>query len=201
MRLRDIFDKVNKIRGIEYGPYIITAEVNDHDDMSAVEEEFYSAVSSKYLEGPIIVTSQVPPGWMRKHAGERIFYQPHTIIHGRELECAVFPTHIAVGCLDLSKPLPETYQRYLDIFKVPVFKMSYETAELSKLALNYLLASQIETVNKLSKLADKLGASWEDIERVLRMDKRIGPRAYIHPGEVGGHLPRDVRTIERLLKS
>src|SRR5262249_19882548 len=85
-------------------------------------------------------------------------------------------------------------------FNCPIVRMNYESAELCKLAINYYLAKQIETANELAQLADALGAYWPDVVSGLRLDKRIGEHAYIVPGEIGGHLPRDVKTIERLLE-
>ena len=35
----------------------------------------------------------------------------------------------------------------------------------------------------------------EVVKSGLRNDKRIGPYAYLNPGIIGGHLPRDVRRI------
>jgi UDPglucose 6-dehydrogenase len=78
--------------------------------------------------------------------------------------------------------------------------MSFESAELSKLAINYLLAKQLEAANALARIADHIGAVWDEMIPGLRLDARIGQHAYLRPGEPNGHLLRDVRTIERLLK-
>ena len=94
--------------------------------------------------------------------------------------------------------MPRLYACYLRAFDCPIIRMSYESAELSKLAVNYLLAAQIEAANVLDAVARKVGADWNEMMPGLRLDARIGPRAYIKPGIVGGHLPRDIRTIERL---
>jgi UDPglucose 6-dehydrogenase len=178
----------------------VAVEVSDHTDLSGVEACLRTAIGSYHERVPIVVTSQVPPGWTRLWATKRanIFYQPHTLIAGREAEMAYAPASIVVGSDDPAKPLPVAYADYLEAFGAPIHRMSYESAELSKLAVNYLLASQINTANVLSDIARIVGADWDAIERVLRADGRIGPDAYIRPGTPGGHLPRDITTIERL---
>ena len=60
--------------------------------------------------------------------------------------------------------------------------MSYESAELTKIALNLYLVAQLETTNMLAKVAEKVGANWNDIIPALQTDKRIGQHAYLKPG-------------------
>ena len=52
--------------------------------------------------------------------------------------------------------------------------MKYESAELTKIAINIYLASSITTTNVLSKVCEKIDANWLDIIPALKLDKRIG---------------------------
>lgn len=179
----------------------ITQDVDNHDDLARVEKQMEWAV--RFPDHiPVVLVSQVPPGftrpWLKKRGN--IFYQVDTIIMNRALERATLPERIIVGCEQRGCMLPDSYVTWLDAFNCPVLKMSYESAELTKLAINYYLAKQIEVTNALAAVARHIGADWTEMIPGLRLDARIGPQAYIRPGEVGGHLPRDVRTIERLLK-
>ncbi len=191
-----------EIRGLATGSpgtvVFVALDVDDHTILGPVNRLMLETIDSTPSSVPIVVVSQVPPGWTRPWTMMRpnIFYQQNTLIMSCALERAVYPERFVIGCAEAAEPLPRAYQSYLEVFGCPVIRMSYESAELSKLAINYLLASQIEASNVLSELASKVGADWDEMMPGLRLDKRMG--AYLRPGTVGGHLPRDVRTINRL---
>jgi len=178
----------------------VAADVYDHDAVEVVNVLMPLALDDTHNKCPIIVLSQVPPGWTREW-GEKhpnIFYQVDTIIMNNAVERMVHPEQIVVGCLKPAEPLPLDYQEYLLAFEAPVIKMSYESAELAKLAINHFLAVQVETTNVLSRVAEHIDADWNDVARVLHNDKRIGKYAYLRPGEINQHLKRDVSTIDSL---
>ena len=58
---------------------------------------------------------------------------------------------------------------------------NYETAELAKYANNIMLASRLATMNQISLVADKVGANILEIESIVGMDSRIGPK-YLKTG-------------------
>lgn len=201
--LADTLAHAAQRRGFEIGDddpalVFVALEVEDHDNLFPLLRLMTRTFAA--TKAPVVVTSQVPPGWTRQWTYRpHVFYQPHTLIKGREAEMAYAPEVLVVGMADPHAPLPGAYAKYLSVFECPVHRMSYESAELSKLALNYLLARSIKTANDLKRVAETVGADWKAVEPVIRADRRIGKHAYIHPGEAGGHLPRDVKTIERLL--
>ena len=82
-------------------------------------------------------------------------------------------------------------------FKCEIIEMTYQSAELTKIAINIFLISSITCSNFLSSLSKKLNADWGDICKSLRLDKRIGKFAYLKPnmGLSGGNLERDLTTI------
>ena len=178
----------------------LAEDVYDHSDTTLIDALMPLAIDPTHGEHPVIVLSQVPPGWTRKW-GEKhkdIFYQVDTIIMENAIKRMTHPEQLVVGCLNLEEPLPLAYQEYLMAFEAPVLKMSYESAELAKMAINYFLTSQINTSNILADVAMKIGADWEDIEAVLHNDRRIGPYAYLAPGKANKHLLRDVATIAKI---
>ena len=179
----------------------VTPDVEDHDDLSEVEKRMSWAVDLP-IRIPVVLVSQVPPGftrpWLKKRGN--IFYQVDTIIMNHALVRATFPERFIVGCEDLRETPPAPYAMFLAAFNCPIVTMSFESAEYEKMVINYLLADQLKAVNKLAGLAPHVGANWDEMIPGLRLDARIGPHAYLRPGEPNGHLPRDVRTIERLLK-
>jgi UDPglucose 6-dehydrogenase len=78
--------------------------------------------------------------------------------------------------------------------------MRYESAELAKISINLFLVSAVSTTNTLAELCERVGADWAEIAPALRLDKRIGPHAYLSPGLgiAGGNLERDLVTVQSL---
>lgn len=75
--------------------------------------------------------------------------------------------------------------------------MSVESAEMTKHALNSFLATSVAFINEIASLCEKVGADAKEVERGLKSDIRIGPRAYLSPGSAfaGGTLARDLRFL------
>jgi len=150
----------------------------------------------------VVVLSQVPPGWMRSVVKNRAwaYYQVDTIIVRSAVERMMRPEQIIVGCADPSAPLSLEYQSYLALHSCPVLQMTYESAELAKCGVNYVLAKQIEAANELARAAGACGADYAQVMRALRGDSRIGSCAYLRPGGTNQHLDRDVATICKVLE-
>lgn len=194
------------LRGLDVVPsgadlFFVAEDVLDHSDTSLVHVLFEQLLLD--VSVPIVLVSQVPPGTTRKWAGDqthRVFYQVDTLRLKDALHRAVYPEQIVIGCADPTIPLPLAYQEYLMAFDCPVLQMSYESAEVAKCGINYVLAKQIEAANHIADAAYVTGADYDDVERVLRNDSRIGPDAYLKPGQPNQHLNRDVNTIRHLNK-
>ena len=78
--------------------------------------------------------------------------------------------------------------------------MRYESAELTKTAINLYLFGAVTYANTLADLCEAVGADWSEMVPALRLDRRIGPAAYIRPelGIAGGNLERDLVTLREL---
>src|SRR5438874_9673418 len=77
--------------------------------------------------------------------------------------------------------------------------MRYESAELCKISINCCLVAAVTVANTLAELSERIGADWHEIAPALRLDRRIGPHAYLSPGLgiAGGNLERDLATVIR----
>ncbi|MGH7171093.1 MAG: UDP binding domain-containing protein, partial [Gemmataceae bacterium] len=75
--------------------------------------------------------------------------------------------------------------------------MSLESAEMTKHALNAFLATSVTFINEVARLCEEVGADAKEVERGLKSEGRIGPRAYLSPGAAfaGGTLARDLRFL------
>lgn len=146
---------------------------------------------------PVIITCQVPPGFTRQYADTRVFCQAETLRIKDAFERAISPEQHIIGCLNPDAPLPIVIHRWLEKFPAPIHKMTYEEAEYSKIAINVSLAHQVQMTNTLFHKAGQYGCRWEVIKNVLQHDKRIGPHAYLEPGDwtKSPHLLRDFMTF------
>ena len=158
----------------------------------------------------VVILCQVPPGFTRslkaslaargvKWVGN-LYYQVETLVFGNAVERALRPERFIIGCEDSKTTLPATYAGWLEAFGCPLLLMRYESAELAKIAVNLYLVSTVSTTNTLAEVCERIGADWSEIAPALRLDRRIGPHAYLAPGLgiAGGNLERDLVTVRHL---
>jgi len=150
----------------------------------------------------LVILSQVPPGYTRALPvpADRLYYQVETLVFGRAVERATRPERFILGCADPRQPLPAALKTFLESFSCPILPMAYESAELAKISINCCLVASIAVANTLAEVCERVGADWSDIAPALKLDKRIGPGAYLSPGLgiAGGNLERDLRTIVQI---
>ena len=81
-----------------------------------------------------------------------------------------------------------------DKFTPRLVWVSIESAEMVKHGVNAFLATCVTFANELAIVCERVGADAAEVERALRLEPRIGPRAYIKPGAAfaGGTLARDI---------
>jgi UDPglucose 6-dehydrogenase len=184
----------------------IATDDEGRSDASALREliELVGAVLRK--DAISVVLSQVEPGFTRSMSvpePARRYYQVETLVFGRAVERATKPERYIVGCADPERPLDPRYRAVLDAFNCPVLPMLYESAELAKISINCCLVASVSVANMLAELCEAIGADWSEIVPALKLDRRIGPFAYLAPGLgiAGGNLERDLATIYRLAEA
>ena len=90
----------------------------------------------------------------------------------------------------------------LERFGSPIEWMGVESAEMTKHALNAFLATSVAFINEVAAICEAVGADASDVARGLKSEERIGPRAYLAPGDAfaGGTLARDIRFLTCLAR-
>jgi UDPglucose 6-dehydrogenase len=149
----------------------------------------------------VVVSSQVPVGFTRSLAkdwtslGLTFAYSPENLRLGKAVAAFQAPERVIVGLTDATdrprlEELFRPYGRRLEW-------MSVESAEMTKHAINAFLATSVSFINELARLCERIGADAREVERGLRTEGRIGPRAYLSPGPAfaGGTLARDLRFL------
>jgi UDPglucose 6-dehydrogenase len=188
----------------------VPTDEENRSDIAAVQRLIDAAIPHFQDGVTLVVMSQVPPGFNRT-LGERIraarpglrfenYYWVETLVFGNAVQRAMEPERLIVGCPDPSAPLPEQFQAGLERFGCPIVTMGYESAELTKTAINIYLIGSVTYANAMADLCEAVGADWSEMTTALRLDRRIGPAAYIRPslGVAGGNLERDLVTLRRL---
>ena len=171
-------------------------------DLKPLDTLIDAAAAAIRPDTVLVVLSQVPPGFIRARMrpGLILYYQVETLVFGRAIERALYPERYIVGCADPATPLPDAFRIYLEAYECPILPMRFESAELTKIAINCCLVSSISVANTLSELCEGIGAVWSEIAPALKLDRRIGQYSYLSPGLgiAGGNLERDLATVIRM---
>lgn len=174
-------------------------------DLSGIRTLIDNVTAGLGSDAILVILCQVPPGFTRSLAlpKEQRYYQVETLIFGRAVERAIHPERFIIGCAEPDRPLPPTLHDFLSAFGCPILPMRYESAELAKISINCCLVASVTVTNTLAELSERIGADWSEIAPALKLDKRIGPHAYLSPGLglAGGNLERDLSTILRLAEA
>ncbi len=190
----------------------VPTDAQNTSDTSVVLRLVDAAVPHLRQGVTLALMSQVPPGFTRRLAQRirerrpdlvfRLYCWVETLIFGNAVERYLKPERIILGCADPRASLPSELDAGLRRFGCPIVPMVYESAELTKTAINLYLCAAVTYANTLSDLCERVGASWAEMIPALRLDKRIGPAAYIRPGLgiAGGNLERDMVTLRDLCR-
>jgi UDPglucose 6-dehydrogenase len=181
----------------------------DNADPDYIKKNF-NAIAGFLPDGiKIIISSQVPIGFTRNlsekffelYPDKKVFfaYSPENLRLGKALKTFLEPDRIVIGTE------PGEKEVFLPVFS-PVSDrlewMGIESAEMTKHAINAFLATSVCFANEIATLCECMGANAKDVERGLKTEERIGPKAYLNPGNAfsGGTLARDVRFLQKIGK-
>ncbi len=175
--------------------------VSDFKKINYLVNKVKKYISKKTI---LIILSQITPGFTRqiKWPKEQLFYQVETLIFGQAIRRSLKPERIIIGKFNDEIKISLKFKKFLNKFKCPIITMNYESAELTKIAINLFLISTIVTSNKISEISSHLGSNYNNIKSALKLDKRIGKFAYLNPGLgiSGGNLERDLINIIKISK-
>ncbi len=149
----------------------------------------------------VLISSQVPVGFTASLARDwaqrdlRYACSPENLRLGKAIEVFEHPERVIVGTDDeADRPqLTKLFSPWCDRIEF----MTVASAEMTKHALNAFLATSVVFANEMARLCEVVGADAKQVERGLKTEGRIGPKAYLSPGAAfaGGTLARDVRFL------
>jgi UDPglucose 6-dehydrogenase len=179
-----------------------TADEGDQTDVDYYLAQIEHALKAVGPDVPVIISSQLPVGSVRRleqrlelQAGARprcIAYSPENLRLGNALHDFLHPNRSVVGVRSAKDRA--LLQDLLGADFKSIEWMSVESAEMTKHAINAFLAMSISFANEIGSLCELSGADSKEVERGLKSEIRIGPRAYVSAGAAfaGGTLARDV---------
>jgi UDPglucose 6-dehydrogenase len=195
--------------GVLWITFDTPVDENDIADVAFVRnrlEQIKEAVRPGTL---VLISSQVPVGFTRALANDwagrnvRFGISPENLRLGKAIEVFRTPERVIVGLSDPEQDR-DLVTRLFTPFGNPdsgqpprIEWMSLESAEMTKHALNAFLAVSVTFINELARLCEAVGANAKEVERGLKSEGRIGPKAYLGPGAAfaGGTLARDVQFL------
>ena len=182
----------------------------DEDDQADVELVLgkIKSVLPELNDGTVVlISSQIPVGSIKKlehfvkdnYIKKQICfaYSPENLRLGKSIDVFLNPDRIVVGTRN-----DETKEKLKKLFSPITNKiewMSVESAEMTKHAINAFLATSVTFANELAAICELYGADAKEVERGLKTESRIGPRAYLSPGGpfAGGTLARDIDFLDK----
>ena len=180
--------------------------VDDFDvaDVAFVLERVARCLPALRPGAVVLISSQIPAGTCRaleaEHPGVEFACSPENLRLGKALEIFRHPERIVVGTrhAQTRRALEGLFKPFCDL----VLWMRSESAEMTKHGINAWLALSVTFANEIARLCEAVGADAREVERGLRSEPRIGPKAYIRPGGAfaGGTLARDVVALTRLAR-
>ncbi|HVS84899.1 MAG TPA: nucleotide sugar dehydrogenase [Gaiellaceae bacterium] len=206
--LRFTDDLADGLAGTEF-VFLSTDTAVRTDDSPDTEPLFTLARAiGEAATGPFVlcVTAQVPVGTTERlaavagHRLEGYAYVPEFLRLGTAVESFRNADRVVVGADDTT--VRDRVARLYEELGRPIVPTDVRTAELAKHAANAFLATSISFANEIADIAGAFGADPFAVGEILRLDRRIGPHAYLTPGPgfAGGTLGRELRTLQQLAK-
>lgn len=184
--------------------------VNDDDvaDVQFVIAQVRMALPHLPEGCTVLVSSQLPVGSVRrleaaaaelcpaKHLG--FAASPENLRLGKALDVFLKPDRVVIGTRSLGDR--ERIAQMLKPIEAQIEWMSVESAEMTKHAINAFLATSVVFANEIASLCELEGADAKEVERGLKSEQRIGPKAYLGPGAAfaGGTLARDIEFLKAI---
>jgi UDPglucose 6-dehydrogenase len=189
--------------------YDTPVDEDDHADVDYVIERM--ARLFPYLKDgqEVLISSQLPVGSVKRlqemfekaHPNQKAVgfsCSPENLRLGKAISVFTQPDRVVIGTR--TEKSRQVFTELLAPFTDHIEWMSVESAEMTKHALNAFLATSVTFINEIASICEQVGADAKEVERGLKSESRIGPRAYLVPGGAfaGGTLARDIAYLTKL---
>ncbi len=126
---------------------------------------------------------------------------PEFLREGSAIDDFMHPDRVVIGCNNGKTAAYKVAELYM-VLGAPILITNLETAEMIKYASNSYLATQISFINSVANVCEKVGADVADVARGMKLDKRIGQRAFLSAGlgYGGSCFPKDVSALIQIAR-
>ncbi|MEI6809931.1 MAG: nucleotide sugar dehydrogenase [bacterium] len=208
--LRFTVDRATAVAGAEIVWITFDTPVDDNDqaDVESVVgnvTQLFPHFQSRTL---VLISSQLPAGTTRRleeayavrYPAKQVSFacSPENLRLGKAISVFSQPDRVIAGVRNADDR--SRIEAMLRPITSRVEWMSVESAEMTKHAINGFLAASVVFANEIAVLCEAVGADAQEVERGLKTDSRIGPKAYLGPGAAfaGGTLARDISFLQKL---
>jgi len=190
--------------------YDTPVDEDDRADVDYVMERVARLFPELEPGQQILVSSQLPVGSARRletmlaetrpNLDVSFSCSPENLRLGKAISVFTEPDRVVIGVRN--EESKRVFAELLSPFTDRIEWMSVESAEMTKHALNAFLATSVTFINEIAVICEQVGADAKEVERGLKSEARIGPKAYLGPGGAfaGGTLARDVAFLTQLGK-
>ena len=197
----------SNLKGVELLWVTFDTPVDDDDkaDVAFVENQVKKVLPDLDINTLILISSQMPVLSVRKleaYAAQHLPYKkfrfassPENLRLGKAIDVFTNPDRIVVGVRD--QETKEFLKKILFRITDKIEWMTVESAEMTKHAINAFLATSVTFANEIASICEMVHADAKEVERGLKTEARIGPKAYLSPGGpfAGGTLARDIEYL------
>ncbi|MEK9155716.1 MAG: UDP-glucose/GDP-mannose dehydrogenase family protein [Patescibacteria group bacterium] len=126
---------------------------------------------------------------------------PEFLREGSAIDDFMHPDRVVIGCNNGKTAAYKVAELYM-VLGAPILITNLETAEMIKYASNSYLATQISFINSVANVCEQVGADVADVARGMKLDKRIGQRAFLSAGlgYGGSCFPKDVSALIQIAR-
>ena len=209
-RLKYTTDYVEALAGAEFAYLAIDTPVdaNDRSDLSSIFEA--ARAVGRAMSGNLVlcVTAQVPVGTCERLAEVvqeqrprgvcEVVYVPEFLRLGTAVDAFRLADRFVIGAEN--RLVAERVAALYAPLARPTLFTTVRSAEMAKHACNTFLAASISFINEIADLCDAVGADALEVVGAMKLDRRIGRRAFLSPGLgfAGGTLGREVRALQQV---
>jgi len=209
-RLKYTTDYVEALAGAEFAYIAIDTPVDaeDRSDLSSIFEAAREVGRAMRGDLVLCVTAQVPVGTCERLAAVvqeqnppgacEVVYVPEFLRLSTAVDTFRRADRFVIGAEN--RAVAERVAKLYAPLGRPTLITSLRSAEMAKHACNTFLAASISFINEIADLCDAVGADALEVARAMKLDRRIGRRAFLSPGLgfAGGTLGREVRALQQL---
>ncbi len=188
--------------------YDTPVDDDDNADVDYVVERVSRLFPFLKNDQEVLISSQLPVGTSKRlealfaktrpEAEVSFSYSPENLRLGKAISIFTQPDRVVIGVR--SDKSRKVFTELLISFTNHIEWMSVESAEMTKHALNAFLAASVTFINEIAAICEQVGADAKEVERGLKSESRIGPKAYLCPGGAfaGGTLARDIVFLSKI---